>query len=274
MASSSFHSLLHEEQEDQARSNKKVKNVNHAGFSDSSDSRPSSPNQPQGMWSRAISFMDKVVGEIPGAYAQAFNFGDLMEDDEESDDEVEALREGLVAVYGRSIGFNFLQTRLLALWKLAGRLDCVDLGYEFFLTRLSLKEDFEAVLQKGPWFIGEHVLSIRPWELDFKLELANVSSIAVWIRLNRLLIEYYNAEALYLIGKAIRNVLRVDTHTTSEARGRFARLCIQVDVTKLLVTIIKIGKLEQLVCYEGIQKLCFDCGRVGHKLENCPYSIL
>ena len=98
MASSSFLSLSREEQEELDHSNKKVKNVNHAGFSDSSDSRPSSPNQPQGMWSQAISFKDKVVGEIPGAYTQAFNFGDLMEDDEESDDEVEALREGLVAL--------------------------------------------------------------------------------------------------------------------------------------------------------------------------------
>ena len=68
-------------------------------------------------------------------------------------------------------------------------------------------------------------------------------------------------------------MLRVDTHTASEARGRFARLCVQVDVTKPLVTAIKIGKLEQSVCYEGIQKLCFDCGRMGHKRENCPYSI-
>ncbi|KAL0002934.1 hypothetical protein SO802_016715 [Lithocarpus litseifolius] len=292
--------LLREEygwtgKEELARSNKKVKNVNHAGFSDSSDSRPSSPSQPQGLWSRAMSFKDKVVGEIPGAYTQAFNFEDLMEDDEESDDEVESLREGLVAiklpkelkqkirypwaralivkVYGRSVGFNFLQTRLLALWKPAGRLDCVDLGYGFFLTRLSLKEDYEAVLQKGPWFIGEHFLSIRPWVPDFKPELANVSSIAVWIRLNGLPIEYYNAEALFLIGKAIGNVLRVDTHTASETRGRFARLCIQIDVTKPLVTAIKIGKLEQSVCYEGIQKLCFDCGRMGHIRENCPYTI-
>ena len=25
--------------------------------------------------------------------------------------------------------------------------------------------------------------------------------------------------------------------------------------------------------YEGLSSLCFCYGRVGHKLENCPYSI-
>ena len=235
------------------------------------------------------------MGEILGAYTQAFSFGDLIEDDAESDNDVEALREGLIAikfskdlkqkirspwakalivkVYGRSVGLNFLQSRLLSLWKLAGRLDCVDLGHGCFLTRLSLKEDFEIVLKRGPWFIGGHFLSIHSWELDFKPALVNVSSLVVWIRLNKLLIEYYNAEALYLIGKAIRNVLRVDTHTTAEASGRFARLCIQVDVTKPIVTVVLIGKIEEPVSYEGIQKLCFDCGRMVHRRENYPYSI-
>ena len=66
----------------------------------------------------------------------------------------------IVKVYGRSVGFNFIQNKLLAMWKPAGRLDCVGLGHGFFLTRLSLKEDCENILRKGPWFIGEHFLSI------------------------------------------------------------------------------------------------------------------
>lgn len=33
----------------------------------------------------------KLMGEIPGAYTQAFNFAELMEKDMESDDEVELL---------------------------------------------------------------------------------------------------------------------------------------------------------------------------------------
>lgn len=80
-------------------------------------------------------------------------------------------------------------------------------------------------------------------------------------------------EALLQIGKSIGNVLRIDTYTASEAKGRFARLCVHIDIDKPLITAILIGKFEQTVCYEGIQKLCFSCGRMGHRRENCTYTI-
>nr|POE86210.1 hypothetical protein CFP56_07022 [Quercus suber]POF09484.1 hypothetical protein CFP56_49248 [Quercus suber] len=58
-----------------------------------------------------------------------------------------------------------------------------------------------------------------------------------------------------------------------ESRGRFARICVQIDVDKSLVTAVLIGKFEHTVCYEGIQKLYFSCGRIGHWKDNCPYTI-
>ena len=75
------------------------------------------------------------------------------------------------------------------------------------------------------------------------------------------------------IGKAIGNVLRIDTFKATESRGRFARIRIQVDVEKPLITAIMIGKLEQQISYKGIQKLYFGCGRIGHRKENCPYFV-
>jgi len=38
------------------------------------------------------------VGEIPGAYAKAFDFSDLRDMEADSNEEVEDLREGLAAV--------------------------------------------------------------------------------------------------------------------------------------------------------------------------------
>ena len=287
--------LSREEHEELVRSKKKVKDVSHEGYQGRQDAVLKPPYIVQGGRSEANSFKEKLIGDIPGAYTQAFNFSDLMEDDEESDEEVENLREGLVAVklskdfkkkirtpwtralivkvYGRGVSLSFLQSRLLSMWKPAGRLDCVDLEQGFFLTRFYLKKDYEATLQRGPGFIGEHFLSIRPWEPNFRSESANVTSVAVWIRLNGLPIKYYNSEALLQIGKSIGNVLRVDIHTANEAKGRFARLCVQIDMDKPLVTAVLIGRFEQSICYEGIQKLCFTCGRLGHRKENCPYTV-
>ena len=174
--------LSREEQAELTRNNKKVKNVNHTDYGEGQDAMPSSSNS---HWSRATSFKDKLMGDIPDAFSQAFNIVDSMEDESDSDEgEVEALREGLatvnfskdfkrqirkpwgcafiVKVFGRSMGFTFLHNRLLSLWKPTGRLECVDLGHGFFLTRFSLREDYDAILKKGPWFIGEHFLSIRP----------------------------------------------------------------------------------------------------------------
>ncbi|XP_023926069.1 uncharacterized protein LOC112037459 [Quercus suber] len=266
--------------EDEAESDDEVENL-HEGlvavkFSGDFKKRIRTP------WSKAL-------------IVKAFCFGELMEDEAELDDEVENLREGLVAVkfsgdfkkriqtpwskalivkvYGKSVGLNFLHNRLLSLWKPPGRLDCVDLEHGFYLTRFSLKDDYEAILKKGPWFIRENFLSIRPWEPDFRPALANVTSIAVWIRIKELPIEYYNPEALIHIGKSIKNVLRVDSHTAMETRGRYARICVQVDVDKPLPTAVLIGKCEQTICYEGLQSLCFSYGRIRHRKENCPYTI-
>nr|POF27371.1 hypothetical protein CFP56_14488 [Quercus suber] len=256
--------LSMEEQEELSRSNKKVKNVGHARFQEGMDITSSSQRRSSGYWNQSMTFKDRLMGELPGAYTQAFSFEDLMEDDIESDDEVKALQEGLVAmkfskelkheirspwshalivkVYGRSVGFNFIHNKLLSMWKPTRRLGFVGLGH-------------------------------RPCEPNFHPAMANVSSVAVWIRLNELPIEYYNVKALHHIGKSIGNVLRVDTHTTIETKGKFAKLCVQIDINKPLVMAILIGKFEQPVCYEGIQKLCFGCGRVGHQKDCCLYII-
>ena len=75
------------------------------------------------------------------------------------------------------------------------------------------------------------------------------------------------------IGSAIGPVLRIDSYTAAGSRGSYARLCIQIDLDKPLIKSIRIGRLVQQVKYEGISSLCFCCGRLGHKQENCCYKI-
>ena len=287
--------LTREEEAELSRSTKKVKDVHHAGFNEGLSEDGQGHDLHNAWGTDRKTFKEKLEGAIPGAYAEAFDFSDLLDKEAESDDEVEELREGLAAVkltretklrirkpwsnaliiklYGRTVGFNFLQSKLNLLWKPSGRIDCVDLGKEFYTVRFSVKVDMDAVLKNGPWFIGGHFLSIRPWETFFKPDCASVSAIAVWIRLHQLPLELYEPEVLKQIGGSIGKVLRIDTQTAIEARGQYARLCILVDINKPLIDTVLIGRFEQLVSYERLQKLCFSCGRVGHMKEGCHYTI-
>ena len=42
---------------------------------------------------------------------------------------------------------------------------------------------------------------------------------------------------------------------------------------KPLITVLLIGKFKQPVIYEGMHKLCFSCGQIGHQKEICPHTV-
>ena len=113
---------------------------------------------------------------MPGANESAFSLLDQMQEDVESDTEEDSLCESFASVsltnedkvrirsqwshalilktFGRTVGYQFLSQRVRELWTPSGKLDLVDLGYDYFLARFEAKEDLDRVPREGPWFIG------------------------------------------------------------------------------------------------------------------------
>nr|XP_023919428.1 uncharacterized protein LOC112030992 [Quercus suber]POF01646.1 uncharacterized protein CFP56_70351 [Quercus suber] len=179
----------------------------------------------------------------------------------------------IIKPFGRKVGFNFLDAKIRSMWAPVGRMDCIDLGLDYYIVNFEQPADLDNILKGGPWFIGQQFLAIRQWEPGFKASAAEFTSVAMWIRLPELPIEFYEPSTLLKIGKAIGPVLKIDANTANGVRGHFARLCVQVNLEKPLLRKIYLGKIEQYVQYEGINALCFSCGRIGHKREACPYHI-
>uniref|UniRef100_A0A2N9GZ20 DUF4283 domain-containing protein n=1 Tax=Fagus sylvatica TaxID=28930 RepID=A0A2N9GZ20_FAGSY len=112
-----------------------------------------------------------------------------MEEDEfsSSDEDDEPPAEGEVVIKFSSE----LKRRIRAPWSALSLLKSLDALWVKFENR----DDFEDVLRNGPWFIGETFLSIRPWVPDFRASDASVSSVAVWVRLPELPVEYYHKDS-------------------------------------------------------------------------------
>ena len=229
------------------------------------------------------------MGEILGAFAHAFNLSTSNEVFSFEPVDLGDVAKGIIAVtlnpdtrraiwarwthaiivkvFGRTMGFHFLHAKINNLWKPIGRLNCVDLGKDFFLIKFSLIEEYDNMIRGGPWFVGGLFLTIKAWEPNFRPSNATYNLVTVWLRLPELPFEFYDPGVLKEICSAIGPVLRVDFHTTTKARGRHARICVQVDLNKPLIRSILLEGMIQEIQYEGINTLCFSCGRIGHRKE-------
>ena len=46
-----------------------------------------------------------------------------------------------------------------------------------------------------------------------------------------------------------------------------------MNLDELITKLLKMGGIEQLVQYKGLNSICFGCGRVGHRVEKCLYTV-
>ncbi|MCI41099.1 hypothetical protein A2U01_0062332, partial [Trifolium medium] len=65
----------------------------------------------------------------------------------------------------------------------------------------------------------------------------------------------------------------VDKNTLAQERGKYARLCVQVNLTKPLLAMFTIKGRKYNIEYEGLHMLCTTCGRFGHYKERCPDKV-
>ncbi|CAN1201041.1 hypothetical protein LINPERHAP2_LOCUS45359 [Linum perenne] len=79
--------------------------------------------------------------------------------------------------------------------------------------------------------------------------------------------------AVTRIGNHIGRTVRLDLATTEGARGRFARVCVEIDISKPLIGKYMIEDRTFLVEYESLENICHHCGIYGHKIDNCSEKV-
>jgi len=72
----------------------------------------------------------------------------------------------------------------------------------------------------------------------------------------------------------VGNVIKLDTNTHLRLKGKFARVCINLDITKPLPGSLSVScmgsSLRVPIIYEGLLEVCPLRGGESHQLETCP----
>ncbi|XP_019178357.1 PREDICTED: uncharacterized protein LOC109173571 [Ipomoea nil] len=156
------------------------------------------------------------------------------------------------------------------MWKPKGSLDLIALDNDYFLVRIGSIEDMKFAMYEGPWMVLDHYLIVKPWEPDFDPMNDTTEKLLVWVRIPCIPVEYYDLIFLKKLGNRIRRTVRDDQATSLVSRGKFTRICIEIDMRKPLISKFTYKEKVRQVAYEGIHLVCFSCGLYGHAKDACP----
>ncbi|XP_058758250.1 uncharacterized protein LOC131631474 [Vicia villosa] len=175
----------------------------------------------------------------------------------------------IVKLLGRRIGYKTLENRLNQMWVRRGVINIIELSNDYYLVAFSHEDDKKAAMANGPWFIYDHYLTVKDWKPNFQPESDTIDEVAVWVRITGLPIEYYRPKALTSFGNRIGRTIKIDKTTTKQERGKYARICVAVNLSQPLLGMFSIGGSSYNIEYEGMHLLCLVRGRYGHYKEGC-----
>lgn len=175
----------------------------------------------------------------------------------------------IVKVLGRRVGYTYLVKRLHTIWHPKAKMELVALDEDYFLVKFNSVIDFEYAKYGGPWMVLDHYVIVQEWRPNFDPKTDKTERVLVWVRFPDLPVEYFDCDFLMKLGKMIGEPKNIDEATSLVSRGRFARMCIEVDITTPLLSKYKLRRRMRKIEYKGIHLICFKCGTYGHREDNC-----
>ncbi|XP_039119178.1 uncharacterized protein LOC120255418 [Dioscorea cayenensis subsp. rotundata] len=125
----------------------------------------------------------------------------------------------------------------------------------------------------GPWSVNGIILQMCPWKTFFEPSFVKLNSAAIWVQFHNLPVECWDGDVLETIASNFGNLIKVDEFTSTLARSKYARVCIEIDLSKPLCRGFWIGddfqKVFVVVMYERLPIFCYNCGLIGHGSKSC-----
>lgn len=116
----------------------------------------------------------------------------------------------ILKVLGKKVGFKTLEQKVGEIWKLQHDFELTDLEEGYFIARFRNKEEYDRVLDGGPWIIQGHYVTISKWRPEFRASSNKILSTLVWIQVPGLPVEYYTEDFLMKLGNTLGKAVKID----------------------------------------------------------------
>ncbi|KAK6263504.1 hypothetical protein SCA6_018938 [Theobroma cacao] len=160
-------------------------------------------------------------------------------------------RSVVVCLLGLPISYKVLCDWIISLWSPKGQYKVVDLDEENFLVNFSLEEDYLKALLDGPWMVQGQYLIVKPWSPFYHRETQDLTAVAAWIRFPGMPLHFYHKLILRRIASIFNKLIKINYNTDVQKREKFARIAVELDLSKPLCLRFFLNGRPQQVEYEG-----------------------
>ena len=144
----------------------------------------------------------------------------------------------------------------------------MDVGNSFYMMKCVLEVDRKKVMEGGPWMIFDHYLAVQTWSLDFPSPTSQIEKTMVQIRFPGVNMMCYDESVLMMLVEGVGQPIQVNVTFRNVQRSWFAHVCVEVDLSKPVISVVGLCGHWYKVEYEGLHIICSFCERYG------PFSRL
>ncbi|KAL8159518.1 LOW QUALITY PROTEIN: hypothetical protein V2J09_001055 [Rumex salicifolius] len=136
----------------------------------------------------------------------------------------------IIKILGSSTPFLTMDHKLRDLWKPVGRMSLMDPPNGYFMVRLETEADYMNALMGGQCNMFGHYLIVKEWIPSFNPESDLITTSPAWVRIANLPMIFYEEGVFMKMVEGIGKPLKVDLKTLFANKGRFVRVCVEVDM--------------------------------------------
>ncbi|CAH9085341.1 unnamed protein product [Cuscuta europaea] len=154
----------------------------------------------------------------------------------------------------------------------------------WLIFKFQSEEDRSKVLHGGPYTVFGKLLMLKELSENFSFEDEEFLKVPIWVKFHDLPLQLWNDEAMSNVASMVGIPITTDKITQERINNDYARVLIEVDISKppplsFPIRLPSQKVIKQSVVYETFPSYCFHCKDFGHhpftckKLAKCGVEV-